>query len=666
MRAQEFPGETAPAAARSSHGSAWDPENQEGLAPAGGTAGDQSESFGQDHAAHLPGTRAGADHRPRRLSAAEREDGRMVEAERRLGVLIEFSKLVSQGNSPRMAARTVGESRATIWRWQKRYEASGFNGLIPKTRNCGRLSAAEKVGLAEEEIKAVQGIHLDTDSNTSALRVFAQSDRCRPELAAVILDPNRTSKHSIPPSIRAATKVNENLKKAHRGPRKLALNGMWTPRKLDILPGDIFTSDDTTPIWAWWVPWVECEDYPFGVKVLQGQFLPVLDVASQCIVSLVLIAREKASYRAADIWNLFGHTFDHVGLPRLGWQIERGSWDANLIRGEEVIYEDGEITRARRAGGLRSLPANVTDWHKAGPFQHLPEEALPKTQNIWTSYLPKSKSIEAWFNRNQALEGTLWGSLGRDQMRNPYEKTKKIYEACKRGAADPRLHFLSQTEMLQRVKSIVEYINNEPVEGEVFRGIPKQLFNQAVEERPLFRLPERERYLYRRNWKTLTITQGWARVRETDPITERRYSLFYSAPSVFAHYEGQPVIVYFDRENYDSPAQVHLARDGSFLCEAQYEDRRGSFLEGDLSGHDLRKQWRNAVMSAYATLTPHIPSRQIPAEVQARREENRAATRALEREEKEFPTKGLPQASKPIVKEPEFVGDLRMQILMEK
>jgi hypothetical protein len=69
------------------------------------------------------------------------------------------------------------------------------------------------------------------------------------------------------------------------------------------------------------------------VKLMQGQFIPVMDVASQCVVSYVLIAREKSSYRASDIWHLFGHTFDQVGLPRLGWQLERGSWEANIIRG---------------------------------------------------------------------------------------------------------------------------------------------------------------------------------------------------------------------------------------------------------------------------------------------------------------------------------------------
>ena len=119
-------------------------------------------------------------------------------------------------------------------------------------------------------------------------------------------------------SLRKAAHIPEPVFDAHRGQRRLALKGMWTPRALDILPGDIFTADDTTPIWGWWVPWREDKEHPFGVKLLQGQFLPVIDVASQCCITFVLIAREKSSYRASDIWHLFGHTFETIGLPRLG------------------------------------------------------------------------------------------------------------------------------------------------------------------------------------------------------------------------------------------------------------------------------------------------------------------------------------------------------------
>jgi hypothetical protein len=265
-------------------------------------------------------------------------------------------------------------------------------------------------------------------------------------------------------------------------------------------------------------------------------------------------------------------------------------------------------------------------------------------------------------------------------MRNPFEKTKKLYEACKRGAADPREHFLSQVEMLQQLKARLEYLNNEPMEGEVFRGVPRQIFDQAVSERPLMRMPDELQYLYRRDWKTVTITQGWARVRATHEIDGARYSLFYTNERVFAEHEGEQVVVYYDREEFEKPAQIHLARTGEFLCEARYEDRRGSFLDGDRSGHDVRKAWRHAVMSAYGTLVKYAPSRQIPAEIEARRKELHREHRGQNTEGTENTGIVLPSPAKiedgrPAVatrahsgtgaEEPQYRGSLRFQQLTE-
>jgi len=549
------------------------------------------------------------------------DESRIAEANRRWSILEAVAHAMAEqpGLTERGACLQVGVDQATFGRWRRAYEASGFSGLVPATGRRGRRSAALAAGLTPEIARQIQALALDTGSVTAAARLFAQSDRCPEAVADVILDPTRTSKHSIPPSIRQAVRVNPNLEKAHRGRRALDLGGMWIPRRVDILPGDIFTSDDTTPIWAWWVPWVKCDEYPHGVKLLQGQFLPVMDVASQAIVSFVLIAREKASYRAADIWHLFGHTFDTIGLPRLGWQLERGSWEANVIRGQEVEYSEGDLTYSRRVGGLRQLPTQVTDWHRE---KHGADFAFPRTLQTFTSFLPKSKSIEAFFNRSQSLEGTLWGCLGRDQMRAPNEKAKKIYEACKRpGGPDPREHFLSHLEITNRLRDMLAYLNSEPMEGEVFRGIPSQIWSEGVAQRPLFRLPEEQRWLYRRDWKVVRITNGWARVRLTDEMTSQRYSLFYTAPETFAQLEGQDVVVYYDRENFEQPAQILLAKTGQYLCSADYFERRGSFLEGDTTGHDVRKAWRNAVMSTYGTIAQHAPSRTVPVEIQARRQE---------------------------------------------
>jgi hypothetical protein len=517
-----------------------------------------------------------------------------------------------------------GVSRQTLILWRKRYLQFGFSGLVPQWEKSGRKSALRAIAehlpadQADELIRNVKGLNYDIESPGLAWRTIARRENT-PEVVRQILDAPRRSKHHVPRSLVQAVQVSDIESMAHRGPRKLALSGMYTPRKLDILPGDVFSSDDTTPIWAWWIPWFKSPEYPHGVKLLQGQFLPVIDVASQHILCYALIAREASSYRASDVWALFGHVFDLVGLPRIGLQLERGSWEANLIRGVEIEEDYQGVSCARRVGGLRMLPTRILPWH----MEHINQDLIPQTLQTFTSYLPKSKSIEGLFQRLQKFEGTIYGALGRDQMRNPFERTKKIYEACRRGAADPRLHFLSGQELVTRLNAAIEMHEAEPIEGQVFSGRPAEVWATAIERHGGgAEMPESSRYLYRRDWSRLTISRGHAHVRRNDPISGRTISYFYTNPDRFAELDGREVLVYFDRENFERPAQV-VSLNGEHLCEAHYEARVGMFFGDDMAAHDHRRKYRGAVMTLYSDVAAHIPSRQIPGEIAARRRQAR-------------------------------------------
>lgn len=411
------------------------------------------------------------------------------------------------------------------------------------------------------------------------------------------------------------------MRLAHRGGRALSLGGAWTPRHLDILPGDIFGPDDTTPIWGYYVEVEKCEKYPTGYKVGQGQFLPMLDVAGQAIVSYAIILRETSSYRASDVWRLIGFTHRTVGLPRLGYQMERGSWEAGLVRGVDVTVGEGDFSHVRRVGGLRMLPANCLPFHvdKMGG-------AAFSTLQTFTSYLPKSKSIEGAFHRLQKFEGTLWGSLGRDQMRKPFERTKKIYEACKRGTASAPLHFLSLSEINRKILALVEEYHAEPIQGEVFRGRPLEVFERGLAEHGALRPPPPENgYLYRSEWACVKISRGLARIRRQNHELGRQVSYYYEAPELFAKLDGKQALLYFDRDAFETPADV-LSVEGEWLGQAHYLQPPGMFLDGDLSGHEERRASRDAVTAIYQAVLPHIPSRQLPPEIAARRE---AARRTL-------------------------------------
>ena len=125
-------------------------------------------------------------------------------------------------------------------------------------------------------------------------------------------------------------------------------------------------------------------------------------------------------------------------------------------------------------------------------------------------------------------------------------------------------------------------------------------------------------------------------MRLTEQVTGARYSIFYTNPRLFAEIEGRDVIVYYDRESFEQPAQIVAASrftvgsrefyPGDYVCDAEHFERVGSFLDGDRSGHDVRKAWKNAVMTIYGRASIHAPSRQRPMSLVAQREENKAAS----------------------------------------
>jgi hypothetical protein len=551
---------------------------------------------------------------------------------------LQLMETMSQGD----AAAQLGVPAPTLCRWLRKYRAEGFAGLAPKrSGKVGRISAAQRLEITDDERACILACAMDMQSASGALRAWALSGRCRAEVAEVIL--GNKSKHTIPRSLLELARVDEFLAAAHRGPKRLGLR-IWTPRTQDILPGDVFCADDTTPIFGWWVPWPVTPETPFGRKMVQGQMLPVIDVASQAVLMAGLIAREKGSYRATDIWALMGRVMEEVGIPRLGWQLERGSWEAQLIAGAEIrekaVNGKGEPDPGRDhkriLGGLRMLPTNALPWHT----ERLDGAEFPKTLQTWTSFSPKSKSVEAWFDRSQTLEGCLWGSLGRSQMRNPFEAAKRNFQRCQACTEDPALHFLSHTELLVKLLEIWRYLNADPMEGRVFKGAPDQVFARGMEEHGgLASLPPEQRWLFRRDWARVKVARGMVIVNRGDR------TVFYTNAEKFPLMNGQQVLCYWDSEDPEQPAQIVRLNNGTpeWVCEARHFDPPGAFLDVRRHGHDERKAQKETVMRAYAKVVQHAPSRQLPAGIvdaraqseidRALREHREAAVRKAEQAE---------------------------------
>lgn len=78
----------------------------------------------------------------------------------------------------RQAARAVGRSPITLWRWQRAFAAHGLAGLEPRFTNSGRRSAVASVHFSAKAIRAMEGFILENGSMQRAWRKFASCRHC--------------------------------------------------------------------------------------------------------------------------------------------------------------------------------------------------------------------------------------------------------------------------------------------------------------------------------------------------------------------------------------------------------------------------------------------------------------------------------------------------------
>ncbi len=511
------------------------------------------------------------------------------EAMRRQAILAQVDEIMKSTNCTLAdAAIRIDVDGVSVWRWKKAYDAGGFDALVPKYHNCGRKPL---VVLNEDELTAAKKLYVQTESKTTALRMLAHSDVCSDAVRAAILKP-RKSKHTITGTLRDAISVSPATMEFYKSPKNTQLNYFFSPRdasyidaagnRRELMPGDLQESDDMTVNFGWCVPWPggdKCAD-KFGCRLLRGQLLPVLDVRSCRFLSYSLIARLKDSYRMDDIWQFFGRSFADIGMPRIGMRLERGIWEGSKVNGLP-LEPSAHTSLERRLGGLAALNIRVL-----------------------RSYAPLTKIIENRFNLLQTWMATIPGQLGR--TRGEMERQNKLWSACRDGRADPRDYFLSMEEVANRIESVMHAVNGEPVEGEIYRGVPDEVWAKGVSEQPLRLLPEDQGWLFARDRRVITVCKGMARVRLTGPAGP--FSYWFHHESLYK-YEGRQVAVYFDPYVEGGTAVITDAageNPNEILCVAREAGRVPQFAMGDgyddIAGYQRRRAFSNAVRTEYRAL----------------------------------------------------------------
>lgn len=93
-----------------------------------------------------------------------------------------FLKLRQQGTCNRQAGRAVGVPWQTVYRWKKRFEQGGIDGLAPRYINCGRRSAVAGVRFSARAIRELERLLVETGGQ-NAWQAFVKGPHCPPAVA---------------------------------------------------------------------------------------------------------------------------------------------------------------------------------------------------------------------------------------------------------------------------------------------------------------------------------------------------------------------------------------------------------------------------------------------------------------------------------------------------
>jgi len=96
-----------------------------------------------------------------------------------------------------------------------------------------------------------------------------------------------------------------------------------------------------------------------GSTLMRGQFLPMIDLRSTCILDFVLLS--ERNYNALSIRSLITKVCNKYGLPRRGFAFENGIWrSARILKGaSDTLPSQGEVEMGLRSLGLEFQQSHV-------------------------------------------------------------------------------------------------------------------------------------------------------------------------------------------------------------------------------------------------------------------------------------------------------------------
>lgn len=284
---------------------------------------------------------------------------------------------------------------------------------------------------------------------------------CPEHIRNLILSRQDAGQPLVPDRIARQIAAPPSIVRLHRSPNAWALDNLCAPgsqrrffnnatgQREIMRPGDWFGGDDATPGIAVCVPCREvitpCSQR-YGVLLGRFQWLAYHDCRTDKILAWDYVVRPRGSYRAEDVVNGIGAVTRAHGVPRKGWQLEGGTFHANLVR--QCISLLG--------------------------CQH------------WRTYSPHQKAIESIFNRVWTRLAVQFPHADMGRYRSENEANCALYEACKRGHKDPRQYFPTLDLVLAAFEEEVRAHNTRRIFSEQYgQWMPDDFFAQSVQADPL-------------------------------------------------------------------------------------------------------------------------------------------------------------------------------------
>lgn len=414
--------------------------------------------------------------------------------------LDEYCETVGQGEKPKRAKKMVltflqnrAPHLAVGWDALRKqfdfrlsaFHAEGVAGLCDKRKGrSGRprkgtedlspdelllLSRANSVGGGISQ--AFRELHLGIEVTPGRVLQFSADFR-----AAYPFDP-RKNKSYVPQSLRTKLRpLLKSIEPLNHGPKTARLAAPSIHRDWNkVAAGAWYQSDDET---ANHYVWFECEDgeYEYGgmrFDVLRPQILPLVDVRTDYVLSVLLLCQRNYNSRAIRSLILKTCMDERVGMPFDGFYFEQGIWKSRNV---QALVSWTEIDEAFSRAGLSLRLRHATT--------------------------PKAKIIERIFSQEQNKMQELPGYAGRDERNDGFERVRAFVASLKKVGQprkeeiNPAAGLLSAEQYLDFLERAYERFNHEPQNGERLQGMsPAEAWEKLSGGRPHRLVPDSLRYL---------------------------------------------------------------------------------------------------------------------------------------------------------------------------